>query len=55
MRIRQRTFVIAIFTMMVSLSGCTQPSQNIAPDQLREITLLYTNDFESAYDPIPAF
>ena len=55
MRIRQRTFVFALFTAIVALSGCTQPSQNIAPDHLREVTLLYTNDFESAYDPIPAF
>jgi 2',3'-cyclic-nucleotide 2'-phosphodiesterase (5'-nucleotidase family) len=37
-------------------SGCSQRVIERAPaGNVREITLLYTNDFESAYDPIPAF
>ncbi len=37
-------------------AGCAQPTVETPPlDDLREVTLLYTNDFESAYDPIPAF
>jgi len=46
---------LALITSMVALSGCTEPSPDISRDRLREVTLLYTNDFESAYDPIPAF
>jgi len=46
---------LALITSMIALSGCTEPSHDISRDQLREVTLLYTNDFESAYDPIPAF
>jgi len=37
-------------------SGCSQRVIERAPaGNVREITLLYTNDFESAYEPIPAF
>jgi 2',3'-cyclic-nucleotide 2'-phosphodiesterase (5'-nucleotidase family) len=44
--------VLAVFVIAV---GCAPlPPEDGTPD-LREITLLYTNDFESAYDPIPAF
>jgi 2',3'-cyclic-nucleotide 2'-phosphodiesterase (5'-nucleotidase family) len=36
-------------------AACAPHPTEPAPDAVREITLLYTNDFESAYDPIEAF
>jgi 2',3'-cyclic-nucleotide 2'-phosphodiesterase (5'-nucleotidase family) len=48
-----RNYVLLI--VVVALTGCAQPTVIAPVDDLREVTLLYTNDFESAYDPIPAF
>mgnify|MGYP001817771658 FL=1 len=44
--------VLVAFTLAV---GCAPPPPEAETPVLREATLLYTNDFESAYDPIPAF
>jgi 5'-nucleotidase / UDP-sugar diphosphatase len=47
---------IGILLVAVAAAGCAQPTTVTTPlDDLQEVTLLYTNDFESAYDPIPAF
>jgi len=45
---------IVLATVLVAV-GCTSPPPTTEEPAPREITLLYTNDFESAYDPIPAF
>ncbi len=38
------------------LIGCPEaPVKDVENGRVREVTILYTNDFESAYDPIPAF
>jgi len=55
MRNRNHHLVGIIIVVTAALTGCSQPAHESAPDHLREVTLLYTNDFESAYDPIPAF
>jgi 2',3'-cyclic-nucleotide 2'-phosphodiesterase (5'-nucleotidase family) len=52
---RTRTTTLILLLIVAALSGCSQPPPETTPDRLREVTLLYTNDFESAYDPIPAF
>jgi 2',3'-cyclic-nucleotide 2'-phosphodiesterase (5'-nucleotidase family) len=44
--------VLVAFTLAV---GCAPPPPEAETPDLSEVTLLYTNDFESAYDPIPAF
>ena len=49
--VRQSVLLIVV----AALTGCAQPSVKAPLDDLQEVTLLYTNDFESAYDPIPAF
>jgi len=48
-------FRAGFVVLLASLLGCGAPPQAHSPERLREVTLLYTNDFESAYDPIPAF
>ncbi len=48
-------FRAGLVVLLASLLGCAAPPQTNSPEHLREVTLLYTNDFESAYDPIPAF
>ncbi len=50
-----RTTTLIVLLAVAALSGCSQPPPEATPDRRREVTLLYTNDFESAYDPIPAF
>jgi len=50
-----RKTTLALWLTVAALSGCTQPPPDTTSDRFREVTLLYTNDFESAYDPIPAF
>ena len=48
--------ICVLLIVIVTVAGCAQPTTVTAPlDDLQEVTLLYTNDFESAYDPIPAF
>ncbi len=45
-----------LLVSVAAVAGCAQSTIETPPlDDLREVTLLYTNDFESAYDPIPAF
>ena len=45
-----------VWLVAVVSVGCGAQAPGDPPDtNIREVTLLYTNDFESAYDPIPAF
>ncbi len=44
---------IFIFLLVVLTGGI--PSKARAAENAREVTLLFTNDFESAFDPIPAY
>ena len=48
---------VGILLSVVASIGlvCASDSQPPTGQALRELTLLYTNDFESAYDPIPAY
>ena len=55
MKFRLRATVFVLMLSAASLTGCTPQPQESVPVELRVVTLLYTNDFESAYDPIPAF
>jgi hypothetical protein len=41
--------------MVVVFLGCGTGPRSQPAATTREVTLLYTNDFELAYDPIPAF
>ena len=55
MSIHTLVFLISMF--LLGLSGC-QPAQSKGGDNhptIKDVTLLFTNDFESAFDPIPAF
>ncbi len=45
----------AAIWMVVVFLGCGTEPRNQPAATARDVTLLYTNDFESAYDPIPAF
>ncbi len=51
-----RRLLVAFVTLGAAF-GAAQVTSQSEPQQehLRQVTLLYTNDFESAYDPIPAF
>jgi 2',3'-cyclic-nucleotide 2'-phosphodiesterase (5'-nucleotidase family) len=43
-----------LLLLLLAFIGCAEHGER--PDErTRRVTLLYTNDFESAYDPIPAF
>ena len=45
-----------VWLVAVVSVGCGAQAPGEPPGtNIREVTLLYTNDFESAYDPIPAF
>ena len=55
MRSRVHLASLIVLAVVVALTGCTRPSEVPDAGPLRTVTLLYTNDFESAYDPIPAF
>ena len=48
---------VGILLSVVASIGlvCASDSQPPNGQAQRELTLLYTNDFESAYDPIPAY
>ena len=52
LRYRSRIFLsLILFWAIIA----TQPPAIKAQDQAREVTILYTNDFHSAFDPIPAY
>jgi 2',3'-cyclic-nucleotide 2'-phosphodiesterase (5'-nucleotidase family) len=55
MRSANLTRLVVILLLGVIAPACGGGIERPAPAGLREVTLLYTNDFESAYDPIPAF
>ena len=55
MKTRMLARLVVAIMVACSMIGCARPAPTPAAGQLREVTLLYTNDFESAYDPIPAF
>ena len=48
---------LLIFGLVTVLTSCVSPDSNrqSAVSEEREVTLLFTNDFESAFDPIPAY
>ena len=51
-------YLCAIVIALLASTACDWgPTPTTSSDHpgVREVTLLYTNDFESAYDPIPAF
>jgi 2',3'-cyclic-nucleotide 2'-phosphodiesterase (5'-nucleotidase family) len=43
-----------LFVVLLALAAC-QPASDAESQSSRIVTLLFTNDVESAYDPIPAF
>ena len=48
--------VSVVLLIALGAFACWQGTVDEGPGgDVREVTLLYTNDFESAYDPIPAF
>ena len=49
-----RVFICAV---LVTTIGCAslKPYPNVDATKKRAVTLLFTNDFESAFDPIPAY
>lgn len=51
------TYRCRVFITLILFSAliATLPSPIKAQDQAREVTILYTNDFHSAMDPIPAY
>lgn len=55
--ILQPVLMFLIWLVAISISGCAHSEATGAPTSVetREVTLLFTNDFESAFDPIPAF
>jgi 5'-nucleotidase/UDP-sugar diphosphatase len=55
MRHRHGSLTALVLAAAALVIGCTPPAPEAESPALREVTLLYTNDFESAYDPIPAF
>jgi len=46
---------IPILLLFVLVLGACQPAADTALPTSTTVTLLFTNDVESAYDPIPAF
>ena len=52
MRRLKLSLLLILFALAV---GACQPAENSAAPSTRTVTLLFTNDVESAYDPIPAF
>jgi len=55
MRHRHVSLSTLALAAAISVVACAPPASAPESPALREVTLLYTNDFESAYDPIPAF
>ena len=54
MKIRQSLLPGILALLLVPLAAC-QPAVEVAEPDSTTVTLLFTNDVESAYDPIPAF
>lgn len=50
--LRSFAWLCIVFLMACQSSGNKQPDKT---SSVKDITLLFTNDFESAFDPIPAF
>ena len=56
-----RTITIPLFALIAfagsisCTSGSSQQPDPVSSSGVQELTLLFTNDFESAFDPIPAF
>jgi hypothetical protein len=48
-----RTWRILLLALLC-LAACQPAVETVEPDSTT-VTLLFTNDVESAYDPIPAF
>ena len=46
---------VLTFTAILAIAGASVATSAAAADEPLQITLLFTNDVESAYDPIPAF
>jgi 2',3'-cyclic-nucleotide 2'-phosphodiesterase (5'-nucleotidase family) len=46
---------ILVASTLVILAGVVGLASRVQRSQLREVTILYTNDFHSAFDPIPAY
>ncbi len=51
---RQSSLPKLLLISLLALAAC-QPAVNVAEPGSTTVTLLFTNDVESAYDPIPAF
>jgi len=51
---RTRCAVVLLFLVLLP-AACMGQTASRADDSTREVTLLYTNDFHSAIDPIPAY
>ena len=50
----QPTLTKLLLLTLLALAACQPAVENVEPDTTT-VTLLFTNDVESAYDPIPAF
>jgi len=50
-----RKVLVTLFVLSLAVIYACQPAHNSADSEPTIITLLFTNDVESAYDPIPAF
>src|SRR5262245_9595795 len=44
-----------LFITLIALTGGAGLASPVQRSSLREVTILYTNDFHSAFDPIPAY
>ncbi len=53
----RKAIIVPLFLLIVAVFGiaCNRPVAIEPGLKTREVVLLYTNDFESAYDPIQAF
>ncbi len=51
---RRPTLTKLLLLSLLALAAC-QPAAEVAEPDSTTVTLLFTNDVESAYDPIPAF
>ena len=51
-------YIVWLYLITVTLLSCSQENtteKETLPDNIKEVVLLFTNDFESAFDPIPAY
>ncbi|MBI1749480.1 MAG: bifunctional metallophosphatase/5'-nucleotidase [Acidobacteria bacterium] len=51
----RRYFLLSGFVFCCALFVAFSPHVVSGEEQVREVTILYTNDFHSAFDPIPAY